>query len=326
VETENATRRRGASYEIIPGDTVDDFFVQNVLARSGMGTLFKARQRSTGRAVVLKVPHLHFECDVAFYSRFQREEQIGIRLRHPTIAETIPVPKKSRFYLAMEHVEGRSLREMLGDGRMPAERAFALGQQVCEALAYMHAQGVVHRDLKPDNLLLTDDGTVRIIDFGIALDAAARRLTWGKLSTRLGTPEYMAPERLRGRRGDGRTDVYSLGIVLYELIAGTTPYAVEDVSVTGTIQRPSRPLGEVAPDVDPSVDAVLARAIALDPDDRYPSVTDMLSALRDPSSAVASFPVARPSTRARDAACRKAAWAAFAVALFGLLWLVVRTH
>src|SRR5580658_1383838 len=211
--------------EIVPGDRLDQYALTELLARSGMASVFKAIDERSGSTVALKVPHLQFESDVAFYQRFEREEKIGLKLDHPNIVRVLAPEKKSRMYLVMEFADGRSLRALVGDHRrLPTEEALGIARQICGALVYLHAQGIVHRDLKPDNVLITPEGQVRLIDFGIAMDEAARRLTWFGLSAPIGTPDYMAPEQVRGKRGDVRTDVYALGTILYQMVTGDLPY------------------------------------------------------------------------------------------------------
>src|SRR5262249_28125262 len=132
---------------------------------------------------------------------------------------------KSRMYMAMEYVDGQSLRSVMSRERpLPPGKALDFTGQLCEALVYLHGQGVIHRDLKPENVLVTEDGTLKIMDFGIALDETMRRLTWAGVSSTIGTPDYMAPEQVRGRPGDERTDIYSLGTILYEMLTGELPY------------------------------------------------------------------------------------------------------
>ena len=173
---------------------------------------------------------MQFESDVVFFGRFQREEEVGRRLDHPNIIKVLTPRKKSRMYIAMEYVEGLSLRAMMRDKQpIPAARALDLTRQICAALIYMHGEGVVHRDLKPENILITDDGQIKIMDFGIALDESARRLTWSGLSSTIGTPDYMAPEQVSGRRGDARTDIYALGTILYEMLTTELPYSADNV-------------------------------------------------------------------------------------------------
>ncbi|MGH7907710.1 MAG: serine/threonine-protein kinase, partial [Candidatus Binataceae bacterium] len=195
--------------EVSVGDNLDQYEITELIARSGMASIFKAVDRLGGATVAIKVPYLQFESDVVFYDRFRREEELGRRLDHPNIIKVLAPRRKSRMYIAMEYFDGVSLRALMRDGPLKTERALDVARQLCEALVYMHGQGVVHRDLKPDNVLVNAAGHVKIMDFGIALDSSARRLTWSGLSATLGTPDYMAPEQISGRRGDARTDIYS---------------------------------------------------------------------------------------------------------------------
>ncbi len=286
--------------EILAGDTVDQYELTELLARSGMASIFKAVDKRTGAPVAVKVPHLQYESDVAFYERFKREEQIGQRLVHPNIVRVLAPDKKSRMYLVMEFAEGRSLRAVVkAKSPFPVEEALEITRQICAALVYMHAQGVVHRDLKPDNVLVGDDGKVKLLDFGIAMDEAARRLTWFGLSPPLGTPDYMAPEQIRGRRGDVRTDVYALGTMLYEMITGELPYVSGNVHamMRSKLNEDPRPPREVLPGIDPKIEEILLHAIERSPRERYPTAAEMLADLEDPSRVVLrdrTAPVGRP--------------------------------
>ncbi len=215
--------------EVTAGDRVDQYQLTDVLARSGMASIFKATDTLSGETVALKVPHPQYESDVVFFERFRREEQIGQRVDHPAIARVLKPRDKSRMYMAMEYVDGRSLRAIMGEsGPLPAERALAIAREVTDALAYLHARGIVHRDIKPENILVTPSGGIKMLDFGIALDESARRLTWAGLSNAIGTPDYMAPEQIGGRRGDARTDVYAVGTLLYEMLTGHLPFSSEN--------------------------------------------------------------------------------------------------
>ena len=180
-----------------------------------------------------------------FYGRFQLREVVR-RLHHPNVIRLITPHRKSRMYMAMEYIDGVSLREMIRlEAPMAPEKVLGLAIQICEALGYMHANGVVHRDLKPENILVTAVGVVKIMDFGIALDEHARRLTWSGMSSTIGTPDYMAPEQVSGRRGDARTDLYSLGVILYEMLTGNLPFTTNNAynmmraKTNGIPSRPS---------------------------------------------------------------------------------------
>jgi serine/threonine protein kinase len=272
--------------EVSVGENLDQYKLTEVIARSGMASIFTAIDQIDHSTVAIKVPYMQFESDVVFYGRFQREEEVGRRLNHPGIIKVLTPRHKSRMYIAMEYIEGSSLRPMMREsGGMPTEKALDIARQICEALVYMHSQGVVHRDLKPENILVTADGKIKIMDFGIALDESARRLTWSGLSSTIGTPDYMAPEQVSGRRGDVRTDIYSLGVILYEMLTGNLPYSgpnVYNVMRAKTAEDPQPP-SAFKPDIDGHLEEIILHAIERSPRDRYSSAQEMLEALRDPA-------------------------------------------
>ena len=282
--------------DLSAGDTLDQYRVAEVIARGGMATIYRADD--DGRAVVLKVPHVQFESDVVFYERFRREEAIGQRLDHPAIVKVYTPRDKSRMYMAMELVEGRSLRSLM-TAPLPREYALELAGELCAALAYMHENGVVHRDLKPENIIVGEAGRPKIIDFGLALAKAARRVTWTRLSETFGTPDYIAPERLGGRRGDARSDVYALGVMLYEMLTGKLPYEAEhpQAILRAKTSEPPRPPSYHVPDFDLALERIILRAIAREPRDRYPSARAMLEDLRDPAAAATPAPARHPPRR-----------------------------
>ncbi|MBF6561468.1 MAG: serine/threonine protein kinase, partial [Candidatus Binataceae bacterium] len=156
--------------ELNVGDKLDQYQLTELIARSGMASIFKAIDRLNDATVAIKIPYLQFESDVVFYGRFKREEDVGRRLEHPNIIRVLTPRHRSRMYIAMEYVDGISLRAIMRDERpLRTERALDFARQVCDAMVYMHSQGVVHRDLKPENLLITADAKVKLMDFGIAL-------------------------------------------------------------------------------------------------------------------------------------------------------------
>ena len=273
-------------HEVSVGENLDQYQLTELIARSGMASIFKAVDRKSGRTVAIKVPYLQFESDVVFYDRFQREEQVGRRLDHPNIIKVLTPERKSRMYIAMEYVDGVSLRSLLREHRpLPTEKALDIARQICEALVYMHSRKVVHRDLKPENVLLTAEGQVKIMDFGIALDESARRLTWSGLSSTIGTPDYMAPEQVSGRRGDFRTDIYALGMIMFEMLTGNLPYSGPNVytMMRAKTSEDPQPPSAFRPDIDPHIEEIILHAIERVPRDRYPSAAAMLEELREPS-------------------------------------------
>jgi serine/threonine protein kinase len=271
--------------EVNAGDKLDQYQLTELIARSGMASIFKAVDRVSGTTVAIKVPYLQFESDVVFYGRFKREEEVGRRLDHPNIIKVLTPRHKSRMYIAMEYVDGISLRAIMRDERpLRTERALDFARQICDAMVYMHSQGVIHRDLKPENVLVTADGKVKLMDFGIALDESARRLTWTGLSTTIGTPDYMAPEQINGRHGDARTDVYALGTMLFEMVTGDLPFSGSNVYAmlrAKTGEDPQPPSGFV-PNVDPHLEEIILRAIERLPRNRYQTAVEMLEDLNNP--------------------------------------------
>jgi len=271
--------------DLIAGDRLDQYELSELLARSGMASIFKAIDQRSGSLVALKVPHMQFESDVAFYQRFNREEQIGQKLDHPNIVRVLAPEKKSRMYLVMEYAEGQSLRAILSaKRRLPVDEAMEIARQICRALVYMHAQGIVHRDLKPDNVILDEKKRVKLLDFGISMDESARRLTWFGLTPAIGTPDYMAPEQVRGKRGDERTDIYALGTMLYEMVTGELPYVAGNVHsmMQAKLNQEARPPRDVYSGIDPKIEEIILRAIERSPRERYPTATEMLIDLEHP--------------------------------------------
>jgi serine/threonine protein kinase len=273
--------------EVQPGDVLDERFeIFELIGRGGMGSVFKATDLTTGRPLAVKVPFFELESDPGFYSRFQRELEIGKRLDHPGILKILAVERPSRPYLVMEYLEGETLWDRLQRVRqLPTEEALRIATLICESLEYMHRNLVVHRDLKPGNVMLCHDGSLRIMDFGIAMMGAMRRLTFGGWTSRLGTPHYMAPEQIKGQRGDARTDVYSLGAILYEMTTGHAPYDEQadlySVMNARLVGDPVAPRTH-SPAIAPEVEEIMLHALARDPDDRYETATAMKADLLAP--------------------------------------------
>jgi len=299
----------------MPGDSVDHHLLTGVVARGGMAVVYEALDTRSGNRVALKVPYFRFESDITFHQRFCREERIGVRLDHPGVVKVFPVENKSRVYTVMELVEGASLEELLrAPEPLGTARVLDIARQVAEALVYLHEHGIVHRDLKPGNIVVLPDGRIKLIDFGLALDSTAMRITWTGLSAAFGTPDYVAPEQIRGRRGDARADVYALGVILFVMLSGRLPFALGDAEARMRAKIKADPprLSTVVPAIDPALDALVWRALAREPDQRYASALDMLSDLREPSRALR--PDAAPARLAERRRTPSARWLGLAIA------------
>jgi serine/threonine protein kinase len=266
------------------GQHVGPYFIQGVLGTGGMGTVYRAQDVRLGRAVAIKIINAGAGSGPGFAARFQREARVLARLDHPNILPLWDVGQSGDLlYLVTPVVEGGSLRDLrlrLG-GQVPVAQALVLVAQVADALGHAHERGVVHRDVKPGNLLLHPDGRVMLADFGIARTVQDRPdISASDLA--IGTPHYIAPEQALGDQVDGRADIYSLGAVLYELLSGRTPYLAESTTqvLVRMMDGPPQPLGEVNPWLSPAVSAVVMRAVASRPDDRYQRAADFAADLR----------------------------------------------
>jgi serine/threonine-protein kinase len=278
-ERERVSARQIGGTRFAPGQTLNDRYdILETLGQGGMGEAYKARDRSTGQLVVVKIPYASMIGDPATYSRYQRELDIGKRLDHPGIQRFLAdgrLDESVAPYLVFEFIDGQNFREFLAKNA-PLDTALAvdLATQLADVLHYVHGHGVVHRDLKPENLLITPEGKLKLVDFGIALLRGARRLTFQRLSREVGTPDYMAPEQVQGERGDARTDVYALGIMLYEMLAGEVPFQGDSplAVMSQRVTTPAPLLRSVRRDVPPGLEAVVFRALRREPDERYPSM------------------------------------------------------
>ena len=260
------------------GQVLGAYELTGLLGRGGMATTYRATRSSDGSTVALKVPHEGCFADPTYLTRFLREGSLGEQLHHPRIVRIFEVSEQDgRPFLAMELLSGRTLKQELRErGPFAARRAVAIAADIAEALDYAHAKGVVHRDLKPENVMLLPDGSVKVMDFGIARLEGQEGLTSSQFF--LGTPLYAAPEMVEPKRIDQRVDLYSLGIILFEMLQGTVPFSADSpFKVLQMHQRePLPPLAELGRPVAEPVWRIVERLCAKLPADRYPTAEALL--------------------------------------------------
>jgi serine/threonine protein kinase len=257
---------------VLSSSQIDHYTLENLVATSATASIYRGTDSRNGRQVAIKIPHIHVEGDPIFYERFRREQEIGRKLNHPSVVRFIADETRSRVYLVTEWVEGQLLRQILSDqGKLPPERAVRIATRICDVLDYIHGQGVAHRDLKPENIMVDTQDRITLIDFGIASLAGARRLTFGKLSRVMGTPDYISPEQVKGRRGDARSDIYAVGVMLYEMLTGTPPFPGDNpftIMNNRLINRPIPPR-EIDSSISAELQEILYRALERDRKNRY---------------------------------------------------------
>lgn len=270
-----------------PGAQIDHYEIIRMLGHGGMSRVYLATDLEDQRRVVLKFPNDDLIGDIAVFERYRREAEIGSRLNHPHVQHLLNTGEKRREeYLVVEYIEGKTLRKILeerGGEPLPPDEALRITRQVGDALAYCHEHGVYHRDIKPENIMLQSDGSVKIIDFGIALLQGARRVTWRGLSETVGTPDYMSPEQLRGERGTAASDIYAVGMMLYEMLCGRTPFDGENVFaiMNQHVSHDPPSILQYNPNLSPALVTVVMHAIRRDPEKRYKSMHDLLADLNN---------------------------------------------
>lgn len=266
-----------------PGQQVGPYQIIGQLGHGGMATVYKAHHPRLDRFVAIKVMHKAFTEDAGFIARFEREAQIVAKLEHPHI---VPVYDFNEIdgqpYLVMKFIEGQTLKRVLSNGPMPLPEIIRIMDDMASALTYAHEHGVLHRDIKPSNIVIDGRGEPFLTDFGLArvTKAGASTLSADMI---LGTPQYISPEQASGQAElDPRTDIYSLGVILYEMVVGRvpfnadTPYAVVHDHIYTDLPRPSL----INPAVPPQVEAVLMKALAKKPADRYDTAVEMMTAFK----------------------------------------------
>ncbi len=317
-----------------PGDRLDNYDLESVVATSGMATVFRARDVRSGKQVAIKIPHPEIESDPTLFDRFRREEEIGTRIDHPGVMKVLPNPDRTQVYMVMEWLDGRLLRQIMNEQKqLLPQRAAKLAVAICHALEFIHAEGIVHRDLKPENIMVDSDDAVHLIDFGIAASAGARRLTFAHFSQSMGTPDYISPEQVRGKRGDARSDIYALGVILYELLTGVVPFTGANpfAVMNDRLLNQPRPPRELNPAITPQMQEIIYRALEREPKNRYASAREMAHDLEHQDEVgVAERPEAAEWQKRQSPERRRwmlyGALALIPIAIFVVMFLVARSR
>ena len=310
------------------GRTVSDYHVEALLGGGGMGVLYRARDVRLDRPAALKFLPPGWSFDQGFKERFLREARAAAALDHPSVCTIYEIgeTEEGQLFIAMAFYEGETLREKLSRGPLEVEEAVRLAGQAASGLAAAHARGIVHRDIKPANLMVTGEGTAKLLDFGLA-KTAEEGLT--ESGMRLGTPAYMSPEQTRGKAVDGRTDLWSLGVVLYEMLTGRRPFrgAGNSAVVHAIRHEDPEPPGELREGLPPELESLVLRLLAKEPEDRYADAAELSEDLLgrpDPLTPRGASSPGRPSRRRRPILA-----AAVAIAVLGVVattYLTVRAR
>jgi tRNA A-37 threonylcarbamoyl transferase component Bud32 len=285
----------------------DRYEVQEVLGSGGMASVYRAHDKLLERSVALKVLHEHFSRDPEYVERFRREARAIARVSHPNIVTVIDRGTfEGHEYIVFEHVRGATLKDILRrEGPLPAHEALSLAHQVARALAFAHEQGIVHRDVKPHNVLVDEDGGAKVTDFGLARSRDLEQdIT--QTGTVMGTSDYISPEQASGGQVDERADQYAIGVLLYELLAGEVPYPADNYMAAAVrhMRDPVPSIRERRRDVSPRVDELIQRAMAKRPEDRFPTTEALVAALQ---AALAEEPGGKPTDRAATQVVRPVA-------------------
>ena len=263
-----------------PGENLDHYRIDRIVADSNEATIFHATDLRDGSEIAIKVPHPEMESDPTFADRFTRELEISERLDHPGIVKVIADPDRTKIYMVMEWFAGKTLRDILKeDQKLAPERAVLIAVAIADALEYIHANGIVRLDIRPENIMVGAGDHIKLIDFGGAAKTGARRLTLTRLSQVIGTSEYVSPEELKGKHGDARSDIYGLGVMLYEMLTGKMPF--QDSEPYDRLKNYPVPPREIDPAISPQLQEVIYRALERDPQNRYATAHDFAKDLQN---------------------------------------------
>lgn len=262
-----------------PGDQLDHYRIDSVVAQSNVATVFRATDLRNNRQVAIKVPHPAAESDPTFADWFRREQETGVLLDHPGVMKIIKDDDRTKAYIVMEWFEGQPLRKILNDEkRLATERAVRIAVAICNALEYIHGRGIVHGNLRPENIMIATGDSIKLIEFSGAAKTKARRLTLTKVAQMTGASDYVSPEEVLGKRGDSRSDIYALGMILYELLTGRQPFSQHDPS-DRLLNYPIPPR-EIDPAISPQLQEVIYRAMERERQNRYASAHEFARDLK----------------------------------------------
>jgi eukaryotic-like serine/threonine-protein kinase len=254
--------------------------LEKLVGSGGMSNVFRAHDRLLERTVAIKILHEQYTRDEDYVERFRREARAVAQLAHPNIVTVIDRGEQDgRQYIVFEYIDGPNLKDLSTQGPLDPAEAIRLALQVARALSFAHERGLVHRDVKPQNVLLNDDGQAKVTDFGIARSLDVHGVT--QTGTVLGTSDYIAPEQARGQKVDPKTDIYSLGAVLYELLTAEVPYKGDNFVAVAMrhVNEPPPSVLDRRPDCPLRLDLAIQRAMAKDPDERFASMSDFCAEL-----------------------------------------------
>ena len=257
---------------ISSGEKFDHYRIDGVAARSAAATIFRAIDLRTDQQVAIKIPHPELKADPTFTERFRREQEIGEQLNHPGLLKAVPDQDRSRSYIVMEWFEGQPLSQVMAEEKITSERAVRIAIAICRTLEYIHNHGIVHRDLRPEHILVGAEDHIKLIDFGAAGQAAGRRITFTSISQFTGGSEYISPEELKGKRGDARSDIYAVGLILYEMVTGRKAFPASD-PFDRALNHPVPPR-EIHDAISPQLQEVIYRALEREPRNRYANAHD----------------------------------------------------